>query len=94
MIMADHTAAATAAGEARASAKALVLRGQQSWNKIWMALGIALAIELPFVFILPPPWNVIIAAGLVALTVRLFVFDGLFQDRLLGLIGTIEGKPR
>ena len=71
------------------------MRSPQSWAFIYMALGFTVAIELTMISLLSErPWNAILCAAAVAFTVYLFVFNGWFQNKLLGIKQWCEGKAR
>jgi len=40
------------------------------------------------------PWNTILCVAIVALTIYLFLFNGWFQNKLIGVKGWYEGKAR
>jgi hypothetical protein len=82
-------------GNSGVGADAKVIRGPQSWAFIYMALGFTVAIELTMISLLSErPWNAMLCAGAVAFTVYLFVFNGWFQNKLLGIKQWCEGKAR
>ena len=76
---------------------ATVTRGPVSWAYIYVALGFALAIEGTVIQMSTPlmfPWNVGTFACVGALAFWLFLFNGWFQNKLLGLKNKYEMKAR
>ena len=77
--------------------KAVVQRGPESWNFIYVVLGFTLAIECTVISMFEPlkfPLNIFILAVVVILTVWVFLFSGRFQNKLLGLKNSYENKFR
>lgn len=71
-------------------------RSQASWTFIYVMLGFALVIGGTFIQMFPLafPGNVIVYIVFSAWTIWLFIFNGRFQDKLIGLKDGYEGKPR
>lgn len=79
------------------SLDATVTRGPVSWNYIYVTLGFAIAIEGTIIQMISPlifPWNVATFVVLAALTFCLFLFNGRFQNKLIGLKNNYEAKSR
>jgi hypothetical protein len=71
--------------------------GRESWDFIYIWLGFALTIEAGVVGLITPldfPRNVVVYAVLGALTFWLFIFNGRFQEKLIGMKNDYENKPR
>ncbi len=78
-------------------ADAKIKRGPASWAYIYVALGFALAIEGTIIQMITPlifPWNFIIFSVLGIITFWLFINNGWFQDKLIGIKSRYEDKPR
>jgi hypothetical protein len=76
---------------------ATVKRGPQSWAYIYVALGFALSIEGTIIGMVTPllfPWNLVIYAFLGFITFWLFINNGWFQNKLLGIKNSYEEKAR
>jgi hypothetical protein len=74
-----------------------VTRRPESWTFIYVVLGFALTIEGTIVQMIEPmrfPCNVVVYVGLMALTFWLFICNGPFQNKLLGMKQRYEDKPR
>jgi hypothetical protein len=79
------------------SLSAAVTRGPESWNYIYVALGFALTIESTIIPMIEPlkfPCNIIAYAVIGAVTVWLFLFNGRFQNWLIGIKNKYEGAAR
>jgi uncharacterized membrane protein len=74
-----------------------IIRGTQSWEYIYVALGFAIAIEGTVVQMITPlvfPWNILVYAVLAFITFRLFISSDRFQNKLLSIKRAYEDKPR
>lgn len=74
-----------------------VTRGPISWAYFYVMLGFMLAIESNLVQMVTPlyfPFNIAVFLALAALTIYLFLFNGWFQNTLLGLKNWYENKVR
>ena len=74
-----------------------VTRGSESWAYIYVALGFTLAIEgtvIQMIDCLKFPSNLIMYVAVGALTFWLFLFDGWFQNKLIGLKNKYESRAR
>jgi hypothetical protein len=72
-----------------------VKRGPESWSYIYIALGFALTIEPTVVSMIEPlkfPWNIITYLIVGGLTFWLFLNNGWFQNKLVGLKIRYEEK--
>jgi hypothetical protein len=72
-----------------------VRRGQESWNYIYVAFGFALAIEATVITMVEPlkfPWNIATWVGVLLGTGYLFLFNGWFQNKLMGWKAHYEGR--
>ena len=79
------------------TADADVIRGRQSWDYFYVALAFALTLEGETIQMIAPlifPWNVIAYAALGTLTFWLFLFNGWFQNKLIGLKSRYEERAR
>lgn len=82
---------------ATASVTAEVRRGKESWAYIYTWLGFALTIETGVVALITPlkwPANLLTFAAIGAFTVYLFLDNGWFQNKLIGLKAKYEEKLR
>ena len=74
---------------------ATVKRGPESWNYIYVALGFAIAIEATVIHMaLHFPWNVGVFVLVGGFTFWLFIFNGWFQNKLIGIKNKYESKSR
>jgi cytochrome b subunit of formate dehydrogenase len=76
---------------------ATVTRGEKSWAYIYVALGFAIAIEGTIIQLITPlvfPWNVISFLLVSAFSIWLFLFNGWFQNKLIGWKSRYEDKER
>jgi hypothetical protein len=81
--------------KAIATVEATVRRGPESWAYIYVALGFALTIEGTFIdMALPFPWNLLSYLVVGALTLWMFLFNGWFQNKLIGLRARYEDASR
>ena len=85
--------------EARMSdrVEAQVRRGEESWSYFYTLLGFGLTIETGVIAMIVPlrwPWNLITLALVGAITVYLFLDNGWFQNKLIGLKNHYEDKLR
>ena len=74
-----------------------VRRGSESWTYIYVTLGFMLTIEAGIVALITPlfwPRNLIVYSALCGLTVYLWLFNGWFQNKLIGYKAQYERKPR
>jgi hypothetical protein len=74
-----------------------VKRGKESWAYIYTLLGFALTIETGVVALISPlkwPWNLVTFAIAAVITGYLFLDNGWFQNKLIGLKGRQEEKLR
>ncbi|HEX3756129.1 MAG TPA: hypothetical protein VHV26_13740 [Rhizomicrobium sp.] len=74
-----------------------VKRGSESWAYIYVFLGFALSIEGIIVSMATPirfPWKELLFVAMAAVTIRLFLFNGWFQNKLIGLKGRYEDAER
>jgi hypothetical protein len=72
-----------------------VTRGPESWAYIYVALGFALAIEGTILQMIEPirfPYNLVAYLALGAITVWLFISNGWFQNKLIGIKNRYESK--
>ena len=77
--------------------EAKVIRGEQSWNFIYIALGFALAIEGTVIQMFTPltfPYNLLLYAFGATATGWLFICHGRFQNKLIALKLSYESRPR
>jgi hypothetical protein len=78
-------------------AEPTVIRGEKSWNFIYIALGFALTIEGTVIQMFTPltfPCNLLLYALGAAATAWLFICNGRFQNRLITMKKTYESRPR
>jgi hypothetical protein len=76
---------------------AKVRRGPESWAYIYMTLGFTLAIEGTIIQMITPlifPWNIIAYVALGVVTFLLFISNGPFQNKLIGIKSRYEAKAR
>jgi hypothetical protein len=74
---------------------ASVKRGPESWNYIYVMLGFMLAIGGTVISMLPfGVWNILAYALFAAVAIRLFLFSGWFQNKLITLKMDYENKAR
>ena len=76
---------------------AKVRRGSNSWIFIYVALGFALLIEGKIVQMIEPlrfPGGLAVYAALSVVTFWLFICNGWFQNKLIGLKNRYEDKAR
>lgn len=76
---------------------ATVKRGPQSWAFLYTFLGFALTIETGVVGLIAPlqwPCNLLTLIVVGAITVYLFLCNGWFQNKLIGLKARYEEKER
>jgi hypothetical protein len=74
-----------------------VKRGPESWQYIYTTLGFTLTIEAGVVALIAPlrwPWNLIIYAITFVVTAHLLLFNGWFQNKLIGWKGRYEDRAR
>jgi hypothetical protein len=74
-----------------------VKRGPNSWNYFYIALGFALSIWgtiIQMVDVLRFPCNVLLYVVTGAGLVWLFLFNGWFQNKLIGWKNSYENTPR
>jgi hypothetical protein len=73
-----------------------VKRGPVSWAYIYTTLGFALTIEAAIIGMTPVsfPLNLAVYAGKAVVTVWLFIDNGWFQNKLIGLKIRYENKQR
>ena len=75
--------------------EAKIRRGPESWAYIYIALGFALTIEGTTIdMALSFPWNLLSYLVVGALTVWLFLFNGWFQNKLIGIKAKYEAAAR
>jgi hypothetical protein len=82
---------------AKDSVTATVKRGPESWTYIYVMLGFALAIEATVITMIEPlkfPWNLVVFIALAVLTFWLFINNGWFQNKLIGMKIRYEEKGR
>jgi hypothetical protein len=80
-----------------ASVTAKVKRGKESWAYLYTLLGFALTIETGVVALITPlkwPWNLLTFALVGWVTIYLFLDNGWFQNKLIGLKARYEEKLR
>lgn len=71
-----------------------VHRGPDSWGFIYIALGLALGLELALISMaFDKPWNYCIAMLLAAFTIWQFLTNGWLHNKLIGWKLKYEGKP-
>jgi hypothetical protein len=82
--------------ESKATLDIKVKRGPESWAYIYVALGFALTIEGTIIQMLPPafPWNLLTYFVIGAITFYQFIFNGRFQDKLIGVKFRYENQAR
>ncbi len=74
-----------------------VIRGPESWAYIYVFLGFAIAIEgtmISMVTSLCFPWNELVFALVAVVTIYLFLFNGWFQNKIIGLKSWYENAGR
>jgi hypothetical protein len=74
-----------------------VKRGPESWSYIYIAGGFALTIESTVIGMMTPltfPWNIIVFGVVASITAWLFIENGWFQNKLIGLKSRYENKVR
>jgi hypothetical protein len=77
--------------------EAKIIRGERSWNFIYIALGFALSIEGTFVQMITSlafPWNILLYLAVASATFWFFICSGDFQNRLLWMKQAYENRPR
>jgi hypothetical protein len=89
-----NTKAAQVNIKATASMRATVKRGSTSWGYFYTLLGFALTIETGVGSMFPLPWSLMrfLIAG--AITIYLVLFNGWFQNKLLGWKARYEDAER
>lgn len=80
--------------KSKATLDAKVTRGPESWAYIYVALGFVLAIEGTIIQMAPLtfPWNLVAYVVIGAVTFRLFIFNGWFQNKLIRIKAGYESK--
>jgi hypothetical protein len=75
---------------------ARVLRGKESWNFLYVALGFAVSIEGTVIGMmgLTFPNNAMLYVLVGGITTYLFMFNGQAQDKLIGWKERHENAPR
>jgi len=74
---------------------AKVRRGAESWAYIYIVLGFALTIEGTLIDMAwHYPWNLLTYLIVGALTLWLFLFNGWFQNKLIGIKARYEATAR
>ena len=78
------------------SADAKIQRGSESYNFFYVALGFAISIEGSIIPMIAPnfPYNIFIFAVIAIASCWLFLFNGRFQNKLVGWKIACENKPR
>lgn len=76
------------------SISATVKRGPTSWAYFYTLLGFALTIETGIGSMFPLPWGLIGVAIAGAITVYLVLFNGWFQNKLIGWKARYENAER
>ena len=74
-----------------------VKRGQDSWLYVYIILGFTLTIEgsvVQMITCLKFPWNLVTYGAVSAVTFWLFLFNGWFQNKLIGFRIKYEDKAR
>lgn len=92
-----HVHSAHVAVTASESVTAGVRRGKESWAYLYLFLGFALTIETGVVALITPlkwPWNLLTFAVVALITLYLFLDNGWFQNKLIGLKARFEEKLR
>ena len=82
---------------AKDSADAKLQRGPESYNFFYVALGFAISIEGSIVQMIGSiqfPYNIILFAVMAFASYRLCLFNGWFQNKLIGWKIAYENKPR
>jgi hypothetical protein len=95
--MTQHKVEVTATAGATASVDAKVKRGSDSWAYIYIFLGFVLSIEGTAIGMIDPVWWLYRLLGfgvLLVVTCWLFLFNGWFQNKLIGLKCLYESKAR
>jgi hypothetical protein len=94
--MVKKISAVTANIEAKATANvtATVKRGPVSWAYFYTLLGFALTIETGIASMFDPPWALIGLLVVAGVTVFLVLFNGWFQNKLLGWKARYESAER
>jgi hypothetical protein len=79
-------------------AKLTLQRGPESWNYIYIMLGLSIALEGAIIAMITPlvfPWNIVLFVSLAAATTYLFIRNEWFQNWLLAFKSKYEkGRPR
>ncbi len=81
----------------RDKATAVIRRGPDSWMSIYIALGFTLSIEGTFLQMFEPlrfPYSLVVYMALMAITFWLFICNGWFQNKLIGIKSRYENKAR
>jgi hypothetical protein len=92
----EHNVAVEAKIGSSVSLDAKVQRGQESWTYIYITLGFAISIEGTVIAMTPLtfPWNVILYVIVAFLTGWAWIDSGWLHNKLIGLKGRYETKPR
>jgi len=94
--MIDHT---TDNGNISDKAEPKIIRGEKSWQFIYIALGFSISIEGTFIQMIPLhllnfPRNIIFYGVVASITFWLFISNGRFQDRMLRMKKSYEDRPQ
>lgn len=73
---------------------ATVQRGPVSWAYFYTLLGFALTIETGIASMFELPWALVVLIIVAAATIYAVLFNGWFQNRLLGWKARYEGAER
>lgn len=94
--MADKISTATAHVEVMLSdhVAAMVKRGPVSWAYFYTLLGFALTIETGIASMFKLPWALVGLVIVAAATIHLVLYNGWFQNRLLGWKARYESAER
>jgi uncharacterized membrane protein len=71
--------------------------GPQSWTYIYVALGFFIAIGGTIIQMIEPlefPWNIVAFIAIAAIAFWIFLFNALFQNRLMAWKNKYEERPR
>lgn len=93
----DHklrTQAAEFEAKATAEMTATVKRGTVSWSYFYTLLGFALTIETGIASMFNLPWALVALLLVAAVTIYLILFNGWFQNKLLGWKARYENAER
>ncbi len=93
----NHEDNVSASVQSSASVDFKVKRGAGSWGYIYTLLGFVLTIETGVMGLIVPikwPWNFVSLLVLATLTIYLFLYNGWFQNKLIGFKIRYEEQAR